>query len=90
MRAKEQPNSLSGTDWGRLLVTTFGPARWAELMTFVEQARTSGPVYPPPDDVFRALELTWCEQTTVVIVGQDPYPRAGQAHGLAFSMPVWR
>jgi uracil-DNA glycosylase len=37
--------------------------------------------------VFHALELTWCESTKVVIIGQDPYPRAEAAHGLAFSVP---
>jgi uracil-DNA glycosylase len=37
--------------------------------------------------VFYALELTWCESTKVVIIGQDPYPRAEAAHGLAFSVP---
>jgi uracil-DNA glycosylase len=40
---------------------------------------------PPPDSVFRALELTPLDQVRVVILGQDPYPRAGDAHGLAFS-----
>src|SRR5688572_29115977 len=33
------------------------------------------------------MELTWCEQTKVVIVGQDPYHGPGQAHGLCFSVP---
>jgi uracil-DNA glycosylase len=43
-------------------------------------------VFPPRDDVFRALELTRPEATKVVIVGQDPYPRLGEAHGLCFSV----
>ncbi len=40
---------------------------------------------PPPDMVFRALELTPPDQVKAVILGQDPYPNAGDAHGLAFS-----
>jgi uracil-DNA glycosylase len=40
---------------------------------------------PPPEMVFRALELTPLETVKVVILGQDPYPKPGDAHGLAFS-----
>jgi len=44
-------------------------------------------VYPPPDKVFTFMLLTPYAETKVVIVGQDPYHGAGQAHGLAFSVP---
>jgi uracil-DNA glycosylase len=40
---------------------------------------------PPPADVFRALALTPLDRVKAVILGQDPYPRRGDAHGLAFS-----
>jgi uracil-DNA glycosylase len=40
---------------------------------------------PPPDAIFRALELTPLQAVKAVILGQDPYPKAGDAHGLAFS-----
>ena len=40
---------------------------------------------PPPDLIFRALRLTPLESVKVVILGQDPYPRPGDANGLAFS-----
>jgi len=43
-------------------------------------------VYPPHDEVFTALHLTQCAETKVVILGQDPYHGAGQAHGLSFSV----
>jgi len=56
-------------------------------MRSIEGDRASGPVYPPDSQVFHALELTWCESTKVVILGQDPYPAEGQAHGLCFSVP---
>jgi uracil-DNA glycosylase len=40
---------------------------------------------PPKNQIFAALE---CDLNLVkcVIVGQDPYPTAGNAHGLAFSI----
>lgn len=78
---------LRGTDWGRLLGSEFEQSYWGELMAFVEGQRSRHPVYPPANMVFRALELTPCEQTKVVIVGQDPYHGPGQAHGLCFSVP---
>jgi uracil-DNA glycosylase len=40
---------------------------------------------PPPADVFAALRLTPLEEVRAVILGQDPYPTPGHAHGLAFS-----
>jgi uracil-DNA glycosylase len=43
-------------------------------------------VMPPPADVFNAPRLTPLEAVRVVILGQDPYPTPGDAHGLAFSV----
>jgi uracil-DNA glycosylase len=79
-------NPLCGTDWGRLLEDEFEKSYWGKLTSFVRRERSNRPVYPPANEVFCALQLTWCEQTRVVIVGQDPYYRAGEAHGLCFSV----
>ena len=43
-------------------------------------------IYPPQGTRLRALELTPLGAVKVVILGQDPYHGAGQAHGLAFSV----
>jgi len=40
-----------------------------------------------PDQTFAAFALCAYEHTRVVILGQDPYHRPGQAHGLCFSVP---
>ena len=40
---------------------------------------------PDPADIFNALTSTPLESVKAVILGQDPYPRAGDAHGLSFS-----
>lgn len=40
---------------------------------------------PRPAEIFNALALTPLHCVKAVILGQDPYPRAGDAHGLAFS-----
>ncbi|WP_176249305.1 uracil-DNA glycosylase [Sulfitobacter sp. HGT1] len=42
-------------------------------------------ILPPRDQVFAALERTQPDDVRVVILGQDPYPTPGHAHGLAFS-----
>jgi uracil-DNA glycosylase len=43
-------------------------------------------IAPAQDRIFAALEVPLSE-VRCVIVGQDPYPTAGNAHGLAFSIP---
>lgn len=42
-------------------------------------------ILPPKRQVFAALERCQPSATRVVILGQDPYPTPGHAHGLAFS-----
>ena len=44
-------------------------------------------IYPARSAIFSALEQTPVDAVKVVILGQDPYHGAGQAHGLSFSVP---
>ncbi|KAB0269267.1 uracil-DNA glycosylase [Microvirga brassicacearum] len=46
---------------------------------------TGAQVLPGPAQIFNALRLTPLDTVKVVILGQDPYPTPGDAHGLAFS-----
>ncbi len=57
-----------------------------QLGEYIEQRLALGAVIYPPEP-FRALALTPLAEVAVVILGQDPYHGAGQAHGLAFSVP---
>lgn len=41
---------------------------------------------PPREHIWFALERTALSDIKVVILGQDPYPTPGNAHGLAFSV----
>jgi uracil-DNA glycosylase len=59
---------------------------YAELTAFLEAERRHHTVFPPEERVFSALELTAYEEVRVLLLGQDPYPGEGQAHGLAFSV----
>src|SRR5690349_2904817 len=58
----------------------------AKLSSFVEAEYAAGPVFPPQEDLFTAFRLTSPAHTRVLILGQDPYHRPGQAHGLSFSV----
>jgi uracil-DNA glycosylase len=81
-----QDEPVPTTDWNPILRAEFDEPYWAELQSFVADERTRGAVYPPAADVFAALHLTSYADTKVVILGQDPYHGAGQAHGLCFSV----
>lgn len=59
---------------------------WNDLQRFVVQERDEHAVYPPAGDVFNAFRYTPLNQVKVFLLGQDPYPGAGQAHGLCFSV----
>lgn len=69
------------------------PDAWADLRFFATQwpriaqdlAQETRQVLPPPADLFAALTLCPPAKVRVVILGQDPYPTPGHAHGLAFS-----
>eukprot|EP00850_Spirogloea_muscicola_P018464 SM000169S02719 [mRNA] locus=s169:284810:287997:+ [translate_table: standard] len=60
-----------------------------QLCQFVRREGASRtPVYPPPAAIFAAHNSTPFDAVRVIIIGQDPYHRAGQAMGLSFSVPV--
>ncbi len=73
--------------WALPLDPVTRDGRLAAVLAAVDTERTKAPVFPTDRDVFRALELTPFDRVSVVILGQDPYHGAGQAHGLAFSVP---
>lgn len=57
------------------------------LKEFLVQEKSAGKViYPKGDEIFNAMNSTAFKDVRVVILGQDPYHGAGQAHGLSFSV----
>ena len=74
--------------WKNALADEFGKPYFAQLVRFLHEEKASGQkIFPPGSQIFRAFELTPLPQLKVVILGQDPYPGFGQAHGLSFSVP---
>lgn len=60
-----------------------------QILTFLDAEEAAGKrIFPARSSRFAAFSLTPLEAVKVVILGQDPYHGAGQAHGLAFSVPV--
>ena len=57
-----------------------------ELLNFLEAQKEEGKTILPTEELwFSALNSTPLHQVKVVILGQDPYPTVGHAHGLCFS-----
>ena len=73
-------------DWLTPLSPEFRKPYYRELYTRVMNEYRTTQVFPKPEDLFRAFELTPFSEVKVVILGQDPYHGDGQAHGLCFSV----
>ncbi|MGD9485458.1 uracil-DNA glycosylase [Streptomyces sp. TRM70308] len=72
--------------WQDVLGDELDKPYFKELTEFVEEERARGPVYPPREEVFAALEATPYQDVKVLVLGQDPYHGPGQGHGLCFSV----
>ena len=57
-----------------------------QLMKKVDAERARTEVFPSREDMFSCFKFCPLEKVRVVIVGQDPYHGAGQAHGMSFSV----
>lgn len=74
--------------WKEALREEFEKEYFRSLAEFLHKEKESGQViYPPGSLIFNAFDTTPFDRVKVVILGQDPYHGAGQAHGLSFSVP---
>ncbi len=78
---------MINNDWQPLFQAEAEKGYFAKLMAFVDSQRQVERVFPPDNEVFNAFQVTPLSKVKVVILGQDPYHGAGQAHGLSFSVP---
>ncbi|MDF2578341.1 MAG: ung [Chlamydiales bacterium] len=73
--------------WLEQLKDEFKKPYIGELLNFLESEWSSAlPIYPPKVCIFNAFNYTPFDQVKVVLIGQDPYHGANQAHGLSFSV----
>ncbi|SFG77345.1 uracil-DNA glycosylase [Pedobacter insulae] len=74
-------------DWLHHLGQEFEKPYMKTLKSFLLEEKQQGfTIYPKSGDIFNAFNHTPFEKVKVVILGQDPYHGAGQAHGLSFSV----
>jgi len=74
--------------WKEELKEEFDKPYFGQIVRFLKEEKQAGKViYPPGKLIFNAFDKTPFDKVKVVIIGQDPYHNAGQAHGLSFSVP---
>jgi uracil-DNA glycosylase len=72
--------------WKKRLADDFRKPYFENIRSFVEGERRNFTVYPQPLNTFKAFEVTSFDSANVLLLGQDPYFNAGEAHGLSFSV----
>lgn len=73
-------------DWLDAINGEFKKDYYRDLYLFIKKEYSTQVVYPAAEDIFNAFHLTPLSKVKVVIIGQDPYHNANQAHGLCFSV----
>ena len=82
------PNRIKlESSWIAALGDEFDQPYMVELRAFLAAELKAGKlIHPNPDEWFNAFNHTPLDKVRVVILGQDPYPTPGHAHGLCFSV----
>ena len=76
------------SSWLTPLAAEFEQPYMQQLRAFLLAEKQGGKrIFPSGKELFNAFTHTPLDQVKVVILGQDPYHGAGQAHGLCFSVP---
>lgn len=75
-----------GNDWDEVLQGEFDKEYYLRLRAFLKYEYSHGVVHPDMYDIFNAFKATPYKDVKAVIIGQDPYYRPGQAHGMCFSV----
>ncbi len=73
--------------WLSALKAEFTKEYFLKLKSFLTEEKSRYKLFPAGSQIFEAFNLTPYDKVKVVILGQDPYHGAGQAHGLSFSVP---
>lgn len=79
-------NPIIHESWKEALATEFNQPYMGTLKEFLVEEKKNYTIFPHGSHIFNAFNSTPFERVKVVILGQDPYHGAGQAHGLSFSV----
>ncbi|MVT11395.1 uracil-DNA glycosylase [Chitinophaga tropicalis] len=73
--------------WKEILKDEFKKSYFEQVVMALKHEKAAGhTIYPPGNLIFNAFDKTPFDKVKVVLLGQDPYHGAGQAHGLCFSV----
>ncbi|HIW89775.1 MAG TPA: uracil-DNA glycosylase [Candidatus Ligilactobacillus excrementipullorum] len=78
--------TLLHNDWQKVLEPEFEKDYYRELHNFLKEEYQNYTIHPDMFHIFQAFEWTAFSDVKVVILGQDPYHGAHQAHGCSFSV----
>lgn len=74
-------------EWAEVLAEAFAQPSMKALAGFLQTREEAGTeIFPPSSQIFAALDAVPPSAVRCVILGQDPYPTPGNAHGFAFSV----
>lgn len=78
---------IKDIQWNKKLHSILTHEKFTTLIEKVKSEYKTHPnkIFPKPNEIFNAFELTPLNSLRIIILGQDPYPTKGHAHGLAFS-----
>lgn len=82
----ENKGPLIGESWKNVLIQEFEKPYMSALRQFLVEEKSRYRIFPPGSLIFNAFNQTPFDEVKVVILGQDPYHGAGEAHGLCFSV----
>lgn len=89
MQSTNASNNLAeilSESWFHELKEEFDLEYMQRLKSFLNEEIKHYKIYPSHTDTFNAFKFCPLDKTKVVILGQDPYHGAKQAHGLCFSV----
>lgn len=83
------PNKLKLEEsWKAVLKDEFQKPNFEQIRKVLLDTQNKGiKTFPPNNLIFNAFDQTPFSQLKVVVIGQDPYHKLGQAMGLSFSVP---
>lgn len=74
-------------NWEDIINYELNQPYFQQLQQFLTLEYNNYRIFPEKENIFNAFKLTPYENVKVVLLGQDPYHKLGQAHGLSFSVP---
>lgn len=72
--------------WDKILDEEYKKDYFINMLKTLQIEYRTKTIFPPKQDVFKALRLTDYDNIKIVILGQDPYHGTGEAEGLSFSV----